>query len=546
MHVAGVKKTMKQLGWILMAFHLLAFTSPQRDDLIEIKGFLNGRSEGSFTAQNQNRLYVLKSGTRAVVREVKHFNSGNYGLCLSLLNATDIPSNSDCVWAYFDVKNPALNLYSVSGNPSVRKQTIETWAKDGKTVRLKKATTPSQGQAAQTTRQTTAVVENKNPSRTDSKAVAQSVVQGIHQTNKSVSTAMGASHSEVCMDCSKPSLVSYETACKNDPKQNYLENTLSGILNQSSDSAFYQSPQKEVIRTACIQRNMQTFVSSREFYRTCSPQQLSGGTKAAKACLSENYVNITSKAFNLAADCLGDYVAGSESGKGQAALSIFSFMAQESGMHVNARSSTGAGGPGQMTGGAINAVNQDMRNIKRHLENSKNPNCSQTLARALKNPLSTRGASCDRIRLDDGNPMKSMAYAFAYQAINRRVLDNVVFDEALFGKVISDELPKTQKDRLMMELSAWSHNTGPAGMTGTRSRPGPLIAQLRSYASRRAQLKTKSDVDQFMTGLKDYMRRYAHPANSSASRVRETSNYYENIQKKMKMITQEAQSCLAN
>lgn len=565
MRKGGYKRILKNAGLLGLAFNLLAFSPPQKNDLIELKGFLYGRQTGSFAATDQNKLYVLKPGTRALIKEIKKFESGNYGLCLSLVNATDIPSDTKCVWAYFNTKTPYLNLYSVSKDETSRKKMLEDWAKDGKKVTLTKTTVPEKAQAAQVTRTTTAVVEKQSPAPAnpaakalpptqaagapgakgvDAAAVSKSTAQGIAQFNAKSAQVMTEKTTPACVtgECAKPSLQTYETC---NAKNDYLENTLAGVLNQSAYSAFFQSPQKEIIRTACIQRNMEQFSSSSAFYRLCRPQQLSGGAHVRKACLSDNYVNMTSKSFNLAAECLGDYVAGSSQGKAQAALSVFAFMAQESGMHVNARSNTGAGGPGQMTGGAIAEVNKDLRNIRRHLAKSNNPNCSQVLTKALETPLTTRAEACDRLSVQKDNPIKSMAYAFAYQAFIRRSLSKVVFDEDIFGSVLSPELPREQRDRLMMELSAWSHNTGPTGMTGTYRRAGPLIALLRHYAQNKYSVKTEEDVSQFMAGLKPFMRTHAHPANSSPGRYLETGNYYENIQKKMKLITQEPKSCLA-
>jgi hypothetical protein len=248
---------------------------------------------------------------------------------------------------------------------------------------------------------------------------------------------------------------------------------------------------------------------------------------------------VTSRAFNLASDCLGDYVSGSAATKQQVALSIFSLMSLESGMNFNAVSHTGPSGPGQMSGGAIIAVNQELNNIRAHLSQSENISCRKNLAAVLAKPARPY-ATCDQISLDENNPMRSMAYAFAYQAASRRFLDRQAFNSPIFSSVFSAELPPAQKERLMMEASAWAHNTGPAGLLN------PLRAQLMDYMRNQKKISTAQDVTDFLKSLRPYLASHAHPANRSRSRITETMNYYSQIQQRMALITKEPRACLAN
>lgn len=536
-HTRLIKKSV----YTSLVFSLAAFSSPQKNDLIELNGFLYGRNESKFRSQDQNKIYVLKPGVRARVEKTEHLPSGNYGLCIQIQNASDtvnLPKNNQCVWVYYDFKNPALKLFSVGNNQTKKQELLDSWIKDGKKVSLKNQSDPTKAQAAQTTRQVQAVADKPKTSESDSKSETTHAIKQIDKLNEGMNKALNNSE-QSCDNCTPNKLLTFET-CSDRKGSGYLEPALEKILNQSAHSDLYKSSQKEIIKLSCIQRNMQNFSNSSTFYRNCAPSQIRGGQAVGKACLSENYVQVTAKSFNLVADCLGDHVAGSNTGKNQAALSIFAFMAQESGMHVNARSGTGAGGPGQMTGGAVTAVNKNLTNIKNHLKNHPNSMCSTVLEKVLEKPLKPTANACDRRSINEDNPLKNMAYTFAYQGITRKMLENTIFDEALFGRVVSSKLPAEEKDRLMMELSSWAHNTGPAGMSY------PLSFLMRHYVQNKKTVSTAEDVDQLFKTLRSFMQTHAHPANRTPGRYLETANYYNNIQKKMKNITQEPRLCLAN
>jgi hypothetical protein len=157
----------------------------------------------------------------------------------------------------------------------------------------------------------------------------------------------------------------------------------------------------------------------------------------------------------------------------------------------------------------------------------------------MSKPMTGRAGACDRISLREDNPMKNMAYTFAYQTLLRRHLSDIIFDEYAFGRILSKQLPVEQKDRLMMDLSTIAHNSGSGGLKT------PLFSYLEYYRRQNFKIETKEDVDRFLLGLRPYM--YMHPAsaNSSLRRREETSRYYEKIQNKLKTITQEPRSCLA-
>ncbi len=532
MRTSVVIQKLKSMGLVGLAISLTAFSTPEKGQLVELKGFLKARAEAKFRSADNNTVYVLQPGTRALIAESKYFpDSKNYGLCLDIKNASDLEPGSNCVWVYYDVKNPALKIYSESKNASNREKMLEAWAQDSSKVTLKPVSEPSQAKAAEVTRKTAGVVEKRPESKgLDTETPLKMGLESLDQVNRKVGQAM-SSNGQACENCSKPNLQGYESCSS---KNDYLENALESILNQSAHSAFFQNPQKEIISTSCIQKNMSMFTKSSSFFRNCSGK---GSHAVQKACISENYVQVTSRSFNLAADCLGDYVSGQENTKSQVALSVFSLMSLESGMNVNAMSNTGPGGPGQMSGGAIEAVNQELRSIREHLSRSRNNHCSQTLAKVLENPMSS-SKSCDRISPNQDNPLKSMAYAFAYQGLSRRAIEKQAFSSRIFANILSEQLPVEEKERLMMEISAWSHNTGPAGILN------PIRALLIKYMRTHQKIETAEDVTQFFKDLRPFLATHGHASNRGRERVTETMNYYSQIQNRMKLIAEDPRSCL--
>ncbi|MGZ5278911.1 MAG: hypothetical protein ACXWC9_03155 [Pseudobdellovibrionaceae bacterium] len=585
MPAKGSRKLLRNVGMLLMAAPLVAFTSPRSDDLVELKAELNGRSSAKFRNVDQNKIYQLKAGTRAIVQKVKYFdpkisgNTGNYGVCLKVQNIEELGPDKECVWIYYRPNDPNMKLYSVGKDPKKKTGKLEAWAKGAKNASLVRLSSPEKADAAQMTKPAAGVVQyvgvladSKTAKSSGSKSsgksgsassgtdagmaqsIAANMVQTVATLNSNADKLMDPSSS--CVDCSRPNLKSAEQCTA---KNDYMTDALKGLLNDQAYSTFFASPQKEIISTACVQRNMLNFSTSSQFYRQCAPGQRQDGKKVHRACVTDDYLNVTSKSFNLVADCMGDYVVGGfegsasflagpatadavltkrqtdlENGKRQAALSVFAFMAQESGMHINAQSSTGAGGPGQMTGPAIDSVNKDLKNIRTHLQAKiHNPKCSAVLLHALEKPLVEDRAACDR--KSPQNQIKAMAYAFAYQAYIRRHLEETVFEERLFGRVVAKDLPRTERDRLMMEVSAWAHNTGEGGMAR------PLAALLSIYKQHGKTIKTADDIDKFLKNLAPVVSRF------NSKRPKETGNYYKNIQTKMKQITSGGRlSCLAN
>lgn len=542
---AAVSFLRLSLVFFFVSMGFTAFTAPQTDDLVEIRQWMNGRNQASFRAADNNKVTILKPGTKAEVVDTKYFpGTKNYGVCLKTLDSTP---GDRCVWAYYNTKDPNMNLYAVHGDADVRKNLIRRWMKTSKGKVAEKVSSPEDAQAAQTTRQvsamperepsstpqTTAGAESLNNSGADGKGLdVNSLLKGTMNAISSINSDIQKvlNPSPVCKECATK-LLTYETC---NSSNNYLESALANLQNNPIMSQVLSadiSSDKSAIRPECFQKSMETFNASGAFRQCRGDNDARNAPHLKKACTSENYVNTTAKSFNAVSDCLAGYVADSSDPeiKRVTALSIFTMINVESGFHVNALSPTGAGGPGQFTQPAIDTVNQNMQDLKEYLAKSDNPLCNNTLAKVLNHPMDGRPSkSCERINLSDNNPLRNMMYIFAYQASLRRGL-NGLFDNPAYQDVISSLSPKL-REAFLSGLMTWSHNTGPAGMET------PLRHLLRASVQQKVHLSSKEDVASFMTTLAKDMRLYPHSANSSSARRRETSIYYPSISSRMMTI----------
>lgn len=549
----------KRLLIAAIGIQFLAFFSPHKDDLVELSGWLNGRSDSKFRSVDLNHTFVVKPGTRARITDTKFFpQSKNYGVCLEILNSTDLASDQKCTWIYYNVKNPNMTLFSVADKAVQKAQIIEQWAKDGKKVQLMSPVlSPAKAQIAQTVRPAVGVVEHRTPATpttaaisptaqpeaatparesVDAQAALRTSVANIDRQNRVGNQAMTSAA------CTSPECLarveSYETcSAKND----YLENGIAQVFNTPALSALFSSPQKEIIRKACIQRSLDTYPNFRAAFRVCQSPDGSPNQFAPKACVSRNYVDLTAKSFNLVADCLSDYVSGNANTKKETALALFSLTSLESGLHANAVSPTGAGGIGQLTYPAITDVNSRLKLVREHLAQSKNPLCSKTLADVLSQPMNPNlGKSCERISLSKNNPMLNIAYTFTFQASQRKYLEQTILKNARFAGVISQDLPESERERLTSSIMIWSHNTGASGMST------PLSVLMGQYLQAKKSIKTAADVDALLSDLKTAMVKYPAADNKKKQRLAETSRFFSAVQERVSKITKEPRSCLAD
>lgn len=519
---------------VVLGLGFLAFTRPQVGQSIELTTWLNARRGASFARVDTNKITSLPPGTRGTIarsEDIVHFKgTGNYGICLTLTSRTSLESRR-CVWVYYNVKDPSLKLFAAQNAPAPSVVAAQS------AVALRQI-----NGIAELANQAVALLSPRSsppPAVTaraavDSQAVARSAVASINNINQNAGQLLSTAN---CPNgnCA-PTLNSFG-ACT--AQNNYLENELAQLKTSPLMSTVLNLNQAGPLKTSCIQKSLEVFGNLPRSFRQCGAGQSGAGTIVPKACVSENYTQAVAKSFNSVATCLSDYVGGRNNTKDQVTTSMFSLMSLESGLHINAVSGTGAGGPGQLTYDAITGVNSNLGAVRDHLAKSQNPLCSQTLLRVLQSPMNAnRLQACDRIALSDNNPLKNMLYTFAFQASQRRYIESRFFDTKTFEGLLSTSLPASERSRLMMSLSMWSHNTGAAGLST------PLRALFVRYMRQGKAIRTAQDVSQLLVDLKTAMVNYSHPAN--ARRTSETSRFFQAIQDRVALITPEVKSCLAN
>ncbi len=507
----------KTSSWItiILGLGFLAFTKPQLNDVVELSSWLSGRSTAHFRKIDQNRIKSLPPGTRGSVQKIKYFSrTRNYGLCLELENS----DSNKCIWVYYNRRNPRMILNKENA-PTTQIEEADT------------AKTTEKVNGIESKPETDPAPQQIDIQKDEDLEGVQSAIEGLDNLNQEAKRALNPEPS--CENCG-PKLSSYPSC---NSKNSYQEAQATRILNSNKYASIYQGPQKEIIRTSCIQRAMQKAPATGR-YKKCGDGNTHASHVGIRACNSKDHVELTAKSFNAVANCLGDFVTGSETTKAEASLMIFALTAHESGMQNNIVSQSGAGGIGQMVGGAIDAVNTQLENVKAHLRASSNPQCSGALLKALDSPMvSRRSQLCERLSISEGNPLKNIIYTFALQSLKRKHVDGI-FEGRIFSGVLSTHLSALEKERLLMSLTAWAHNTGAGGMAV------PLRVLLSRYLQAGKKIATAKDVDQFLKDLAPVMR--SHPHHLNRRRTGETSAFYRKVTARMSEITTEANSCLAN
>lgn len=332
-----------------------------------------------------------------------------------------------------------------------------------------------------------------------------------------------------CLDCDKNATSPRFQQCTS--QNNYMEKTILSEVAQKSfigELASQPTSSGHLIKPACIRLGMESkFRASSKSFRSCGPDQNHSSQSIVRACVSENYFNLVANSFDVASQCLKDYLNdGDLKSQLQDVRSVYSLINIESGFHINAFSPTGAGGIGQFTANAISSVNtREFNQMRTHLLNSNNPLCHQLANDILAKPMtSLYSKSCERISIHEGNPLKNMAYTFAYLKIAKESLQETLFDHPRYARKfnLSDE----DLDKVKRALMIWSHNAGPAG-TWT-----PAKALLNSkYRHRQV-----TNAEQFILEMRTAMQKFPASANRSRARRVETARYLPAIKNTLHQI----------
>lgn len=560
-----LKKHPLNLFLLTLAGLCLAATPVKVGDLVEVElgQFVNARASGNFLKETQNVHYVLHPGTRASVEKVQRFSkTGNYGVCLKVVNA-DLDSNQPCYWVYYIPARPHLKLFT---NETENSKLLEDWKSNSKKVsvsdlkksglKIEQTAKPETAQLAEVVREIKAQ-RDPDSSVAVAKAVRSPVLKGVDlppaaapapvkalsapleetvilqatALNSKVGPAMSnpSTQTAECKDCSVK-LNSYEPCTE---KNSYLEKEITAAENDPTSVinkllSTSQSAPAKFIKDSCFQLAMQ---SSGGPFKHCGPTDQQPHRSVGRACVSRSYTNLMRSSFDTVAECLGDFLSGNPNTANHAVADMFALMSWESGLHINARSRSGAGGSGQLTGNAIEQVRlTEHKLLLSHLnspEKSANPRC-QLLKEVMQQPMQPSFAkSCERIGLAEGNPLKNMATTFAYQHHIRRGTTSFITENRL-AKSIFTKLSMDDKDYLDRQLTMWAHNTGPGTITQAFSE------YARSYVG--ATLTNRADIKKFFHN----MRRHVKGKDGSRANPEEPVQFLKNLNEKMDTLNKNA------
>lgn len=330
-----------------------------------------------------------------------------------------------------------------------------------------------------------------------------------------------------CADCEKQLANMRYAQCSSADKNGYLEKDLENAASANSllgNLIRMPVQANSIIKPICMQMSMELGQTAfpKSSFKTCSKNN-SYGRGVGAACVSENYFKLINNSFNLVSSCMKDFIAAGESDemKKLDVRAIYALANVESGFHMNAVSGTGAGGIGQFTSTALRDVNlNELPAVRNSLETNKDPFCSRMSMEFLDSaqPIHDGSAkSCERISLQNGNPIKNMIYTFAYMRGVKKDLDNSIFKNKHFSgkfKLSNSDISKIKRSMMM-----WSHNAGSAGTLT------PVKALLRTVYRN----TPVTNADSFISQLQQYMQKFPASSNAGRARRNETSQYFPKI-----------------
>jgi hypothetical protein len=553
-----------------LGLSLAAFKAPEVDGFVELQGHFFARTSASFGNIDQNRIAVLKPGTRGKIVKIENLSSrnDNLGLCIQVSEGERQPYGVDCVWVHY---NPQQKFMAFEASAPQRKTTrgvrvatpAPTSAQEpevGTTVRILKRITgffqmgtaqaaeapaalpgaPTASQAADRNKGQLALqkTETTVPLMPEPKSIDQDALNRLSLDYiKNINKGVGAvSAPATCTDCRTESIRAFETCTS---RNGYMESELADLFGQESQlsALVMTTPIRPLIKPSCIQNSLASYGVPARSYAYCPSAQGNASNKrgVGRACVSENYSRVVSNSFNHVARCMGEYLTGDKSFDSSTAIKMFGLMAHESGLHTNAVSDTGAGGSGQFTQGAIENVNKnEFSDVLTHLRSSKDQAC-QSIAQILEQNRmkDSSSQSCSRISTKAGNPIVNMVYTFANMKTTRDYLDNQTWEGASMFQTVLSEMQESQNkaefEELKQLVAMWGHNSGSAGIKV------PLEKTLRDWKRKRKVITARNKA-QFINDLQSNVRNFPHSANSSNARRNETSIFLNRVLERLNAI----------
>lgn len=517
---------------------LSAFRSPEVGDLIELENLVNARQSARFRKTDQNRAYVLGVGTKAQVTEIQYFaKTQNYGLKIKLINAAGVrEEQSSSLWVYYNVKKPSLKLYSLAGDENALRDTLKDWSSSPQ-VQALEVQKPQEATAAVVTAETPALpavnFDSSTPQTLIPEENNQEPAKEVVATLARIEHVTGQVKKDPvpCLECTQRQAQYDSCNSQND----YLEKQIDRLQGQDYLRQLL-STSEQTLSASCVRESMK-FTSGP--FAKCVVGSTLGQTTAAKACTSQKLVKLVDQSLNLSMKCFAKYLNSNAQNPEvfkQTSRSVIALINLESGFHLNARSTTGASGLGQITAGASKAILKNQWAPMRSFANqSAQRECKDLSKIYPAAPSNINSSGCDnRMNLDSGGPLANMLYTIGHMKLVRTEVE-LTLNRKL--KELGIRLSAVQNEKLISSLVTWGHNTGSYGITR------PLLSLLSSTTGQEA-LKNEN-IDSFLSLMKgevagfhrNYLRRRS-AGGSSENRIKEASQFFDHVQNKMKKLEQ--------
>lgn len=343
-----------------------------------------------------------------------------------------------------------------------------------------------------------------------------------------------------CINGCRPLNPVYGT-CRS-PKKKYYENQIDDALSKGNETinllmnTVSENPEKEICFREAMSNHGGPFMNcptdARSYFS--SETSLNNRMRVEKSCNSRDKTHLAQISFELATSCFADYLVGEQASaiqKSSISNALFALISWESGFHSNAVSHKGAGGIGQLTYGALKDIetNKIIEGMQAHVNKNKDSNqaCAQ-LSRVPLRKIPSETGSCQRINVDNGNPLTNLIHTIGYQKIIRKN-----YLERRIGAIprlqtILKNMDDGKREKLLSSLSVWANNTGPSGLTN------PFLNFATTH--RGQALLQENNSDQFLKELEAFVRN--HPSN--INRADETGNFFKNLQNRVDIIKKAA------
>lgn len=291
-----------------------------------------------------------------------------------------------------------------------------------------------------------------------------------------------------CPHCIKePTESSLYTSCEIQQKIDYTNDLLNFGNAEKSKLFAQENLDTKIFSPACTKYLLETpTLSEKAANIKCLPEPLQGKAKGFPCVTSQSH-RLVHNSLSTVAQCMRDFPSTPNSSYAETLSEMLGLFSVESGLQFSAVSPSGAKGIGQLTGIAIEDVNEryfgEKNNLKNYLESHEDGRC-KNLAEVLTPPYSSSENACEKMSLKDGNPAKNLLYSFAYRKIQEGYVRNSFKSKSRKEAFATPEL----YEKFIQKSITWSYNTGAGG----------YAVRAKMVLDEVKKVNTESDLDALM------------------------------------------------